>query len=303
MSSEERKKVKAQRAEKYRRNQPVIEIFKDGELITTLDDINAAISCVREFILITPKWEDTALVVKYYKRAFYNEDYKNREEKVKLNPDSKEKNVLFADNKIKYKCIRCWHETEVCGFCTKCYNIIYGMDGKESIMVKLDDLIINENFMHITKTDRAYTEAVKASIVKHGMKNPVVIDPDNKLLIGHHRYLIAKELGWEEIECKINPIKFNMLFFREGLGFNISISRIDGDLATNSVNFEDTVNVLKDFDVNENGKTMIAEFYLNIGSDIRLRDVFIPDRGRVVDDKWIEWCVKKYGRDPRCLRC
>jgi len=290
------------RKENRRRNRSAIEIYKDGVLIVEIDMVNEAIRCVREFIMVTPKWEDTALIVKYYKKAYYNEDYQNRNKKVESNPDSSEKNLLFEDSTIKYKCIRCWKETEVCGFCTECYNIIYGMEDKESIMVKLDDLIINENFIHITETDRAYTEAVKASIVKYGMKNPVVIDPDYKLLIGHHRYLIAKELGWEEIECKINPIKFNMLFFREGLGFDISISRIDGNLATNSVNFEDTINVMKEFR-DSDAMTMIAEFYLNIGSDIRLRDVFIPKRGRVVDDKWIEWCVKKYGRDPRCLKC
>lgn len=42
---------------------------------------------------------------------------------------------------------------------------------------------------------------LKAMIVEFGFHQPVVIDEDNMILIGHGRVMAARELGWTELPC------------------------------------------------------------------------------------------------------
>lgn len=67
---------------------------------------------------------------------------------------------------------------------------------KEQIdYIKLDNLIPYKN------NPRDYTresiEKVKNSIAQFGFINPIVIDLNNVIIAGHHRYFAAKELGFE----------------------------------------------------------------------------------------------------------
>ena len=46
-------------------------------------------------------------------------------------------------------------------------------------------------------------DALKKSMNKYGLINPIVINSKNELLAGYRRYSAAKELGWVDIEANI----------------------------------------------------------------------------------------------------
>lgn len=45
--------------------------------------------------------------------------------------------------------------------------------------------------------------ALKQSMRRHGLLQPVLIDPDNYLIAGFRRLEAAQELGWETIEARM----------------------------------------------------------------------------------------------------
>lgn len=71
--------------------------------------------------------------------------------------------------------------------------IIYN---KPSIIMDMDDIILpfaaNESKGKITK--------IKQSILKNGLRVPLSVDKNNKLLDGHHRYMALKELGYKKVK-------------------------------------------------------------------------------------------------------
>ena len=83
-------------------------------------------------------------------------------------------------------CIRCKKEGEV-GFCQKCYSEVYGLKESDIIIKSMDDLICNEKHLKLIERDSIYTDEIKQSIIKDGLKNALIIDCNNKILIGHHR--------------------------------------------------------------------------------------------------------------------
>lgn len=56
------------------------------------------------------------------------------------------------------------------------------------------------------KNDDA-VEKTKQSIVLHGFINPILIDKDGTIVVGHTRYKAAKALGLEEVPCIVVGIE------------------------------------------------------------------------------------------------
>lgn len=64
--------------------------------------------------------------------------------------------------------------------------------------ISIDEVIPYEN--NPRKND-ASVDKVAASIKEFGFKQPIVIDKDNIIVVGHTRLLGAKQLGWEKVPC------------------------------------------------------------------------------------------------------
>ena len=297
MVSERRRAILKERQRIRELNLPKIIVTLDNEKMVETEDVMTALHFIREHIFRKPFWEMNTLKLSYYKKPKENEMYLHKDD-----PDPKpsnEKNLMFKDDKRKYVCIRCKRETEVCGFCSKCYPEVYGLESKRSEWMLMEDIKCNDVFINVVKNDPEYTEQIKQSILEDGMKNPIIIDEQNRILIGHHRYYIAKELGWERIEVICNPVKFGHDFFEEGKGYNLFVTRIDNHLVGSTVDEEHIYTTMRDFDATSMGKTLEIECFVNVGSDIRLRNIFIPERGHIVDQTWKEWWLNKYGKEPR----
>ena len=67
------------------------------------------------------------------------------------------------------------------------------------IQKKIDELIPYEN--NTKKHDDAQIRNVAESIKQYGFVQPLVIDKDNVIVIGHCRYEASKTLGMEEVPC------------------------------------------------------------------------------------------------------
>ncbi len=65
--------------------------------------------------------------------------------------------------------------------------------------VKLSDLIPYEN--NAKKHDETQIKNVAKSIKDYGFVQPIVIDKDNVIVIGHCRYEASKMLGMEKVPC------------------------------------------------------------------------------------------------------
>ncbi|GAG00979.1 unnamed protein product, partial [marine sediment metagenome] len=127
-------------------------------------------------------------------------------------------------------CIRCGKEKEIPGFCADCYTDLYGLDHLEPIMIKMDELVINKKHLKLIERNDEYTDEIRQSIIKDGLKNPIIINKKNMILIGHHRYFIGKELGWEEIPAYKVMSDIGYDKFIEGGLNNLFIIKIDGKI-------------------------------------------------------------------------
>ncbi len=45
-----------------------------------------------------------------------------------------------------------------------------------------------------------------ASISEYGMKQPILTTPNRVIISGHRRWVVAKELGWEEVEIQVEDV-------------------------------------------------------------------------------------------------
>ena len=140
------------------------------------------------------------------------------------------------------KCIRCKKESELVGFCIKCYKEVYGIKNMRSVKKNVSELKCKAAHLSIIERDADYVKEVKDSIQKIGLKNPIIINPDNIILVGHHRYFIAKELGWETIPCYI--IDADIDKFIEGGTNNLFIVKIDGKIVASLFQIEELPKLL-----------------------------------------------------------
>ena len=273
-----------------------IEIFVDGLKFLESDDSMQAKAEIYQWFMRTPFWEQTSMFFNFYKDFKENKMYQDRN---KIKTTSNEKNLFFMEENNPYICLRCRRPSEIVGFCGLCYDGIYGLNDIEEVLVPLEDIKCNDRFIKVVTADPIYTKKILESIKKEGLRNPIVLDTNNRILIGHHRYYIAKELGWETIRCKYNTIKFNHGLFYEGKGSNVFVIKIDGKLYMSTTEVNDVIPFVNEFNLKNLGRTMELECFLNVGSDIRLRYIFIPERGDVVDPTWHAWYIRKFNKKPK----
>lgn len=143
------------------------------------------------------------------------------------------------------KCIRCQKEREIPGFCQECYLEVYGLKDLEPIYFPMDKLVCNERHLKLVERDDIYTDEIRQSIIKDGLKNPIIINgKDNRILIGHHRYFIGKELGWETIPVYYVKDDAGYNKFIEGGLNNIFIVKIDGELKASVTRVDDLLPIM-----------------------------------------------------------
>ena len=53
------------------------------------------------------------------------------------------------------------------------------------------------------RTDTGDLTALKDSMRRVGLLQPILIDPDNRLVAGYRRMQAAKQLGWESVEVRL----------------------------------------------------------------------------------------------------
>src|SRR3990172_4227062 len=66
-------------------------------------------------------------------------------------------------------------------------------------------------------------EALKTSMARWGLVEPIVVNKDNTIVGGHQRWFAAKELGWKKVEIKRVFLKED-----EARLLNIALNRIHG---------------------------------------------------------------------------
>lgn len=145
------------------------------------------------------------------------------------------------------KCIRCHRERSIPGFCEECYLILYGLRDIEPIIMKMDDLVCNAQHLTLVERDCGYTDIIRQSIIREGLKNPIIVDNKNRILIGHHRYFIGRELGWETIPCYVVSDEAGYNKFIEGGLNNLFVIKIGGKIIASVTRIEDVVPMLHEW--------------------------------------------------------
>lgn len=77
-----------------------------------------------------------------------------------------------------------------------------GLDGEDNMEVKNRKLSsITAYGKNAKKHDKTQINNVAESIKQYGFVQPIVIDRDSVIVIGHCRAMAAKKLGMEEVPC------------------------------------------------------------------------------------------------------
>ncbi len=71
---------------------------------------------------------------------------------------------------------------------------------------------INEEIYSFNSQDH---KELKKSITLLGLLEPIVITNDNLILSGHRRYGAIKELGWEDVDCRLVDVENPKIFIVE----------------------------------------------------------------------------------------
>ncbi len=75
---------------------------------------------------------------------------------------------------------------------------------KNSINAKVSDLTIHPSYANIYEVNNSQIEILKDSILQTGEAlEPITINTKNVIIHGVQRYLVYKQLGWEEIPARI----------------------------------------------------------------------------------------------------
>lgn len=181
------------------------------------------------------------------------------------------KNMNLEKEKA-YNCPRCRKDSEIPGFCLECHDEVYGTRGIGIEMVPLSDLKLREEFLSAKERDEEYNREIYDSIKNNGLKNPIIIDKDNMILIGYHRYFIVKELGWEKIPAIRVPVSDIYGKFAEGKCNNLIVARIDGRLVASFYDPEDAVRLFREFIRMTpiwKQTSLVIECFFNIGAKER----------------------------------
>jgi len=173
---------------------------------------------------------------------------------------------------MSYKCPRCRKDSEIPGFCGKCYFEVYGLNLDKKEMVKLEDLYADGDYLTAAEREEDYSAEISESIKKDGVKNPIIIDEDNSILVGFHRYFICKKLGIEEIPA-IRIIRSDIYGkFAEGKCNNLIIARINGEVVASFYDPEDAVRLFREFvrvTPWTEQSSLVIECFFNIGAKKR----------------------------------
>ncbi len=122
--------------------------------------------------------------------------------------------------------------------------------------VKLSDLIPYEN--NAKKHDETQIKNVAKSIKDYGFVQPIVIDKDNVIVIGHCRYEASKMLGMEEVPC----VLVDSLTDEQVKALRL----IDNKTNESPWNFDllnEELETIKEIDMSEFGFEMIEDIDLN----------------------------------------
>lgn len=175
------------------------------------------------------------------------------------------------------ECVRCHKESPIKGFCPDCYWTIYGFEyGKNIEYIHIDDIKIKPEHLEFARREKNYSEAIKESVKIRGQEIcPIIVDSNNNLLIGHHRYNIYKELKWDRIAVLKVKDDIDLSMFMEGEGANIFVVRVDGKLVGSINNYQK----LMDYIIAWTNRTpywqessLIVECYINLGMDKKYVD-------------------------------
>lgn len=100
--------------------------------------------------------------------------------------------------------------------------------------IKINQLIEYKN--NAKKHDEAQIKNVMQSIKEFGMVQPIVVDKNNVIIIGHCRFRALKRLKWEEVPCvRIENLSENEINKLRLLDNKLNESEWDFDLLTDQI--------------------------------------------------------------------
>jgi hypothetical protein len=169
---------------------------------------------------------------------------------------------------MTYKCIRCQQDSDIVGFCEKCYPQIYGVEGQEIVYIKMDELKLLKGYLELEKRNDEYSTKLVESIKNEGLRNPIIVNDDYYIVIGYHRYFLYKSLGFSEIPAYIVEKDRPYNKFTEGEGNNLFILKIDGKLKASVTHMDDIVPIMLGWILktpSNRTSFMNVECYTNIG--------------------------------------
>lgn len=93
------------------------------------------------------------------------------------------------------------------------------------MLVQVKDVIVKKRI----RKELLDIQALKESMNRYGLMNPITINSNNELIAGHRRLEAAKELGWNSIQAVVIDPKDEILELEMELEENIQRSPFTKD--------------------------------------------------------------------------
>lgn len=93
------------------------------------------------------------------------------------------------------------------------------------MLVQVKDIIVKKRI----RKELQDIQALKESMSRYGLMNPITINSNNELIAGHRRLEAAKELGWNSISAVVIDPKNEILELEMELEENIQRSPFTKD--------------------------------------------------------------------------
>lgn len=93
------------------------------------------------------------------------------------------------------------------------------------MLVQIKDVIVKKRI----RKELQDIQALKESMSRYGLMNPITINSNNELIAGHRRLEAAKELGWNSISAVVIDPKNEILELEMELEENIQRSPFTKD--------------------------------------------------------------------------
>jgi len=167
---------------------------------------------------------------------------------------------------MTYKCLKCNNESDWIGLCPKCYMETYRFTKDDIELIKTRKIKANSNHLRLAKNDNS-GGVVAMTLEDTGVKNPIIINENRNILLGHHRFNHILKKNIEYTPVVIKKTKHYSLF-TEGSSEWLYVGFLNDFLVLNVCRMRDIMHIFERIAKTHDNNEELCPDYLKIEIEI-----------------------------------